>query len=104
MRFDSDKAFEQLMKHGIVATMRVQRKVRIGNRYTDLYVKGMIVNITRNGKRVGKGIILDVVSNTKENREKYVSISGFESVEEWEREAKRLHGRMPNVIVVVKLI
>jgi len=104
MKFDSDKAFSFLMKNGIVATMRMQRKVRIGNRFADLYVKGMIVNITRNGKRVGKGIIVDVVENTRENREKYVGISGFQSVEEWEGEAKRLHGRMPNVIVVVRLI
>jgi len=93
-----------LMEKGIVATMRVQRKVRIGNRYTDLYVKGMIVIITRNGKRVGKGIIVDVVENTRENREKYVKISGFGTVGEWEQEAKRLHGRMPNAIVVVRLI
>jgi len=92
------------MKHGVVATMRMNRKVRIGGRYTDLYARGMIVIITRNGKRIAKGIILDVLPNTRENRKKYVSISGFETVEEWEREARRLHGRLPNAIVVVKLI
>jgi len=104
MEFRSDKAFKQLIERGIVATMRMQRKVKIGGRYTDLYIKGMIVIITRNGKRIGKGIILNVVPNTKENREKYVVISGFENIEEWEKEARRLHGRMPNVIVVVRLL
>jgi len=104
MRFDSDKAFRQLIERGIVATMRMNRKVRIGNRYGDLYVKGMIVNIVRNGKRVARGVILDVIPNTPENRARYVSISGFDTVDEWEREAIRLHGRLPNSIVVVRLL
>jgi len=105
MRFDSDKAFSFLMKHGVVATMRMQRKVRIGGKYTDLYTKGMIVIITRNGKRVAKGIIVDVVKNTEKNRKKYVGISGFETVEEWKEAARKLHkGRLPNVIVIVRLI
>jgi len=104
MRFDSDKTFDFLMRNGVIATMRMQRKVWIGGRYTDLYIKGMIVIITRNGKRIGKGIILNVVPNTLENREKYVSISGFETVEEWEKEARRLHRRIPNVIVVLKML
>jgi len=105
VRFDSDKAFSFLMTHGVVATMRMQRRVKIGNRYSDLYVRGMIVAITRSGKIVAKGVILDVVPNTRENREKYVKISGFESVEEWEAEARRMHGgRLPNSIVVIRLL
>jgi len=104
MRFDNDKAFDFLMKNGIVATMRMNRKVKIGGRYADMYVKGAIVVITRNGRRVGKGIIVDVVPNTEENRQRYVCISGFQSVEEWMQEAKRLHVRLPNSIVVVKLL
>jgi len=104
MRFDSDKAFSFLMEHGIVATMRVNRKVRIGSRYGDLYVKGMIVNIVRNGKRVARGIIVDVAPNTPENRERYLPISGFQTIEEWVQEARRLHGRLPNSIVVVRLL
>jgi len=104
MRFDSDKAFYFLMKNGIVATMRMNRKVRIGNRYTDLYVRGMIVWITSRGKRVARGIIIDVVENNEENRRRYLPISGFETVEEWMEEAKRLHRRMPNSIVIIKLL
>jgi len=104
MRFDSEKAFSFLMKNGIVATMRMNRRVRIGNRYSDLYVRGMIVWITRNGKKIARGLIVDVLPNTEENRKKYVSISGFESVGEWEKEAMRLYGRIPNAIVIVKLL
>jgi len=79
MRFDSDKAFEQLTKYGIVATMRMNRKVKVGRRRVDMYMRGMVVWITRNGKRVSKGVIVDVVPNTLENRKNMLRSAGLEA-------------------------
>jgi len=105
MKFDSDRAYKQLVEHGIVATMRFNRRVRVGKLYTQLYVKGVVVRITRRGRTIGKGMIVDVLPNTRENREKLVYLSGFSTVEEWEEEARKLYdGRLPNTILVVKLI
>ena len=95
MKFNSDRAFNQLMSQGIVATIRSNT----------FYERDMVVRITRHGKMVGRGVIIDVVPNTRENREKYLNISGFRSIEEWEKEAKRLHkGKLPDSIIIVGLL
>ena len=94
LRFESAKAFRQLMERGVVATMR-------RNGY---YRKGMRVWIVRGGKWFGRGLVVDVLPNTEENRLKYFRISGFGSVEEWVSEATKLHGRLPPAIVLVELL
>jgi len=105
VKFNSDKAFKQLMNHGIVATMRFNRYRKLGKWHLPFYARGNIIVITRHGRAVGEGIVVDVVPNTKKNREKYLHLSGFKSVEEWEQEARRLHrGRLPNSIVIVRLL
>lgn len=105
MRFDSEKPLRQLIEKGIVATMRHNRKIRIGPFHQSLYIPGIIVNITSKGKRIGKAVVVEVYENTRENREKLVEISGFDTVEEWEKEARKLFkGKLPNTIVVLRLI
>ena len=95
MKFDNSRAFNHLVKRGIVATMRAGK----------FYKRGRVVKITRHNKIVGRGVIIDVVPNTRENRGKYLDISGFDSVEEWEEEARQLYkGRLPDCIVIVGLM
>jgi len=92
MRFDSDKAFNQLMEKGIVATMR-----------NFPYQPGKRARIIRHGKYICTAYILARYENTEENRRKLLKISGFTSLEEWENEATKLFGSLPKYIIVVSL-
>jgi len=92
MIFRHPKAVEQLLKNGVVATMRnyryeVNRRVLI-----------------RTPRGVFYGRIIGVVPNTAENRQKLYRISGFDSPDEWLAEAAKLHKRIPRYIVVVQIV
>jgi len=89
MIFRNKKALEQLLKNGVVATMRTYR-----------YKEG--IKILINGEYIG--IVERVVPNNTETQKKYVNISGFSSVDEWKKTAEELHGRTPLFIVVVRLV
>lgn len=94
MRVDSEKAFRQLVKEGVLATMR------------DFpYKVGRVVKIYHRGRYVGWAIVEDVVPVTEPNLRYFVGASGFDSVEEWIEEAKKLNrGRLPKYIVYINLI
>ena len=94
MRVEHSKAFKQLMGEGILATMR-----------NFPYKVNSIVKIYHRGKYVGKAIVDDVVPVTKHNLEYFVGASGFNTVEEWVSEAKKLNkGKLPKYIVYLSLI
>jgi hypothetical protein len=81
----------------LVATIRKKGYYRAGQR----------VIIKMNNKRI-YGKIITITPLSPFSLSKYVVYSGFENVEEWEKEAKRLHKAEidPNKfeIVVVELI
>jgi hypothetical protein len=92
MQFNSDKAYKQLLT-GRVATMR-----------SFLYRVGHNIRLYRHRKYIGLGRVCAVLTNKKSYREKLVKDSGFNTVEEWEKEAIRLHGKLPYYIICVKLM
>jgi len=89
LKFESERAFKQLMERGFVATMRGYKKL------------GRVV-IKHRGVVDGRGFVLGCLANTPDARRMLLPLSGFSSVEEWELEARRLHGRLPPFIVLVK--
>ena len=93
-RVDSEKAFRQLMREGVLATMR---------NYP--YRVGSVVKVYHRGRYVGKAVVEDVVPVTEPNLRYLVGASGFDTIEEWVEEAKRLNkGRLPKYIVYIILI
>jgi len=93
IKVDHVKVLNQILNHGILATMR---------NYP--YKKGWKIKLYHKGEFIGYGEILDVVEATLENIEKYHHISGFNSPGEWLKEAKLLHGKKPKYIVIVKFL
>jgi len=90
MMFKSKRALDFLLRNGIVATMRNTK-----------YRLGQVVRINRELC----GVIIEIHDNTRANRGKFVKISGFNTVEEWENEARKLHkGKLPRRIYIVKLL
>ncbi len=89
MQFKSEKALMQLLKEGLVVTMRntnydVGQKIKINKKYD--------------------AIIVTKTLNTRIIRKDLWDASGFDSLEEWEEEAKRLHkGKLPKFIYAVAL-
>lgn len=89
MKFNNEKALNQLLSKKIVATMRNYH-----------YTVGTTVTI--NGQY--KAEVLAVFKNIKTFRKSLLKYSGFESVEEWEKTAIELHRNMPKYIVLLRLI
>jgi len=90
MRFKSQKALNQLLTHGIVATMRD---------YESLPQRHVIIN----GKHLG--FLCTILPTTEENIRKYYKLSGFSTPEEWINEAKKLHhGKLPKYIFIIELV
>jgi len=105
MKFTSTRALRQLLQHGVVATMRQNDKVLVrGKFYMPLYYPLKTVKIRHGRRVVGLGVIAEVVKNNRANRIRLLPLSGFRTVEEWESEAIRIFGRLPNSIVVVILV
>lgn len=89
MKFNNEKALNQLLTKKIVATMRNYH-----------YTVGTTVTINGNHKAE----VLAVFKNVKTFRKSLLRFSGFESVEEWEETAKQLHGNMPKYIILLRLV
>ena len=86
MQFKSERALNFLLTNGGVVTMRnydykVGRKVKINRKY--------------NGWIIGK------ILNSRAIREECYDLSGFDTIEEWEQEAIKLHGKLPKYIYIV---
>jgi len=87
--FRHPRAVEQLLRSGVVATMRSYR-----------YRPGQVVRV-RTPQGVFRGVVMAVYPNTPENRLELYALSGFNSPGEWLAEAIGLHGGIPRYIVVV---
>ena len=88
MRFDNRQILGQFLKDGAVATLRtypykVRQKVVINTKY-----KAEIYEVIR--------------TPTIELLEKYVEISGFDSVGEWTKQAEGTHKRIQKYLVIVR--
>jgi len=92
MIFRHPRAVEQLVRFGVVATMRTYR-YRPG--------QGVLIRIPG---RVLRGRVAGVMPNTPENRLKYYMLSGFDSPDLWLAEALKLHSRIPDWIVIVEVL
>lgn len=102
MLFNNNKARRQFIEQGIVATMRnphFKFMYEIGKSY-QIWQK----NYSGEKKFHGWGRVLKLLPNTKENREKYRHISGFDSVEEWEQAAMKFDSSLPEKIIIVKKV
>ena len=101
MRVDSERAFEQLMKHGRLATFRRYR-----------YREGQVVRVYHKGKYVGRAVVEDVMYSEgllflrDEVLQEVVRLSGFSSLEEWINEARKLNKSesVPPYLVIIKLL
>jgi len=89
MKFNNEKALNQLLSKKIVATMR-NYEYHVGQ------------TVTINNKH--KAEILAVFKNINAFRKALLKYSGFESVEEWEKTAIGLHRNMPKYIVLIRLL
>lgn len=88
MRFDNEKALNQLLSKKIVATMRNYK-----------YEPCQVVTVNDEYKAE----VLAVFKNIKAFRKALLKYSGFSSVEEWEEVAVELHRYMPKYIVLLRL-
>ena len=96
MRFCSQKVLEYLKnpRDKLVATMR-NWLYRVNQR---------IVIKDCNGKRIGYGIVVDVAPTTTEILKKWLKYSGFNSIDEWLAEAKKLSGKTPQYVYLIYLL
>ncbi|ADB57191.1 hypothetical protein [Archaeoglobus profundus] len=96
MRFRSLRAVSQLMRKGVVATMR-------NGKYHDLIGREIVIRDSRNIV-FAKARVIAVFENLKVFRKLLWKYSGFESLEAWEEKARELNmGRLPKYIVLLKL-
>ena len=100
MRVDSEKPFRQLMREGVLATMR---------RYP--YKEGQVVRIYHKGRYVGEAVVEHVMPTefivlSPRLVDSLVRISGFSTLGEWEEEAKKLNRSkmVPPYLVIIKLL
>lgn len=90
MRVTHKKVVKFFIEHGFIATLR-----------NFPYVAGQKVIVNMPHKK-NRGRVILVFENWKrEDLEKFVCISGFDSVDEWLETAVRLHGNVPKRLVVV---
>ena len=93
MRFHSKKVLRYLKnsKNKLLATMRTWN-YKMGQR---VYFKNI------HGRVLGYGTIINILSIDRAGE--VVEYSGFNDVEEWLEEARRLHGRVPKSIYVIRI-
>ena len=96
MRFCSPKVIKYFANpvDNLVSTMRTY-PYRINQR---------ILLRDCNGRIMGYGVIVDAAAPTTDILEKWLKYSGFSSVNEWIREALRLHRRKPRYVYLVKIL
>jgi len=96
MKFGLLKPISQLMRSGVVATMR-------NGKYYMLIGREIMVRDSRD-IIFAKAKIVAVFENLRIFRKLLWKYSGFESLEEWEAKAKELNsGKLPKYIVLLKL-
>ena len=101
IRFDSEKARDYLLSHGYVYTLRTWHSPR--------QVMALAIS---DGKPIGRVFIslIDVVPLVKKDQAKeilvkYVNESGFNSVDEWVEEFRRLNrGRKVRAAYLYKVV
>lgn len=87
--FNSEKSLNFLIRNSVIYTLRANPR-RTGRAW-----------ICSNGRKVGIAVVEYVkkveISNVNE-LERYASLSGFNSVQEWVEKVKSLNKRVPNVL------
>ena len=97
MRIEHPNAFKQFIENGVLATFR---------NYP--YREGQVIRIYHNGKYVGRAVVEKVLSTKTllimDNIEEITKISGFNDLNEWISEAKKLHHtkKIPKYLVIIK--
>ena len=92
--FNSDRAYHQLTKAGVVVTLR-----KAGTKYA----RGSLIQVWRHGKDTGIRVRVGNVGYIDTDRmlarhsiailESYVHLSGFNSVSDWALRAQELSGK-----------
>jgi len=90
MKISDERVLKQFLDTGVLATMRNYH-----------YKVGQEVRIKYNGKTIAKGFIVGVFANRIAFRKAFLKYSGFNTIEEWEKKAKEICGRMPDYIIIV---
>lgn len=108
--FNSEKAREQLKLNGIVITCRVRRK-QFG--FTNAVYRDdngiMIVigrvNVQKLTETIDKNVIDMEIKSHRQAFRKYLSLSGFESLSEWEEKVLSLNrkGKIPSYLIFLKV-
>ena len=96
MRFCSERVLHYLRepKDGLVATMR-NWLYRVNQR---------VVLRDCNGSVIGYGVVVDVAPATPENIRRWLKYSGFNTVEEWVNEARKLNKGLPQFVYLVYIM
>ena len=94
IHFKSEKALKFLITYGVVYTLRPNLR-KTGKAW-----------ICNNRRKVADATVEYVEKITQSNAgilEEFVSKSGFDSVEEWLNEVKRLNGKIPDVLHLYRI-
>jgi len=96
MKFCSQKVLEYLKnpRDNLVATMR-NWHYKINQR---------ILLKDCNGNLIGYGIIADVAPTNSEILKEWLKYSGFNSINEWVAEARKLSGRTPRFVYLIYIV
>ncbi len=97
MRVTVPRVIQVMLERGRLATLRTY-PYRVGSNVVVRYTDGL-------EERRVKALVEEVIENpSPEVLEKYLDISGFDSVKEWWLTAVSLNKREPRYLVVLKLI
>jgi len=96
MRFCSEKVLKYLEnpKDMLIATMR-NWHYRLNQR---------VVLKDCNGRIIGYGIVADIAPPNNDVLKKWLPYSGFNTVDEWLSEARRLHKGSPRFVYLIYII
>jgi len=96
MRFCSQKVLEYLKnpRDSLVATMR----------NWNYMLNRRVVLRDCHGRIIGYGVVVDVARPSRDVLREWLSYSGFNSIDEWIAEAKRLSGRIPEFVYLIHVV
>lgn len=87
MIFEGEKARNFLLRNGAVYTFRVKRRKKVGKDW---------ITDRRGGRKIAEVLIEEVGEFAPTGLTPYVGLSGFNSLEEWTAEIRRLNdGKLP---------
>jgi len=86
MIFQSRKALNHLLQHGVVFTFRAQRRREVGRDW---------VTDRRGGRKIADVTVEEEGAFAPHGLELYAEFSGFNTLQEWVEEIGRLNGRLP---------